>query len=166
MGANDLFGIPSSNPTPGGYTKREQFGFITFGPGFGTLVGTPIVNSYRIGDRLFCQGQIQCGTVANSEISLQLPAGLNINGALLIGGTTLRLGIWNIFSTGAGFGIFPIGKGGALFYDQADTTKLFMAYQTASNVYVKDTGTTILGNQQYMDFEFSVPIRQWAVTSV
>lgn len=114
----------------------------------------------RVGNSIFISGYWKSGTTAASTAKLTLPAGytIDLNGV----GTKASVqmvGQWNQIKSAAGAAtVYPLGYSGPLFYDGSDTSSLYFATSTESNIYNKAPGSNVCDNNGYLDVNLQVPI--------
>ena len=135
----------------------------TASAGFGTVTGSDI-KAWRIGNILRVKGRWANGTVAASTGSIDLPSGHTIDTSLLstaASGTVV--GGYTTTSSGGSVGLYSGGYSGVVFFDGSDTNTLFFGLNSAANAYTKSNVSGVLsGSSAPWDFEFSIPIAEWA----
>lgn len=117
----------------------------------------------RIGDTLQMRGFFITGSGSPAPGSLSLPTGYTIDASKLSGVSNSQgVGIWQILNTGAAANLFGSGAVGDLFYDGADTSKVYFTHQSASSAYTKPNVSTFAGSVgNPIDFNITVPIAGW-----
>lgn len=163
MGANNLFGIPySNNKWVEGVTYDLSQIMPLGGTGFGIATNYACCG-YRFGDRLIGRGRFNTGTRAAAVGWLNLPSGLNIN-VKYYNNTGLGQIVGNYYYIPVGTYNYDNPNGiGSVFYDGADTSKLFFAFRGISGVPGKDNANGMfLSDGEGPDFCFDIPIAQWA----
>lgn len=128
--------------------------------GFGTTAGKSIWTR-RIGNKLHVRGIFQSGTVAATVADIVIPSGLTIDSTKFsTQASTQMVGRMTRISVGANHSAYENVFGLQIFYDGSTTTKVFIAFETNTNTYTKDTASNY-ESSQWFTFEFSVPIAQY-----
>ncbi len=133
-------------------TPSAGWGSVTFGKYY----------CNRIGNLLNCRGRFFMGTGAGSVASIDLPAGYTIDySALPTYAAGKRVGIVSNIapSSTATNTSFQV-----LFVDGSDTNTLYFSANsgTVANAYTKSVVTSFAVNSCVIDFEFTIPIAEWA----
>lgn len=144
------------------YPRTTTLATVTF-DGCGTTTSHD-VRYQRIGDRMYCQGEALCGTVAASTFAINLPTGLTIDTAKITSSTGAQL-VGNLHRITNSAIAYPATSTGPfhLFYDGSTSGKIFLAI-TAGAVaftFTKVLGSTCFSNSDQMTFQFNVPITNW-----
>lgn len=125
--------------------------------GFGTTTLQSIWTR-REGDSLHVRGYWKNGTVAASTAKISLPSGYTINSSKFASTTSAQqVGYLNQIRTGAS-GSNQIWQ---LFYDGSDTSAVYIAYQSASDVFTKVNGSSLASTGDGMTFDMLIPITGW-----
>lgn len=134
-----------------------------FSAGFGTVSSTN-ATWYRNGNHIFINVYSVTGTVAASSCSISMPGG----GALIVdtarvpnGSSNSQLGTFVRINTGGAANIYSASNPGVCFYDGSDTSHLFLAIQSGSNVFSKNNGTTIFNSNDAVSLQCVIPISSW-----
>jgi hypothetical protein len=125
--------------------------------GFGTV---SLANYwyYRHGDKAHYYGTWKTGTAAASTASISLPTGQVIDSTKLPTTAAQRVGEFTQVRTAVGPGNSPPWD---LFYDGSDTAKVYLAFQTGSNIFTKVNASSAVNSSDSVSFEFEVPISGW-----
>lgn len=149
---------------PGISGTNWQNDLIFVPSGFGTTTN----NNFwyrRVGDSLQVRGTFSSGTPAASLAAIALPSGYVVDSTKFSSTTDIqRVGIANSLVSAAA-GSYTNGYGLTAFYDGSDTANIYLAYQTASQVFVKVNGNSLVGATDPISFEFLVPIVGWSVNN-
>jgi hypothetical protein len=114
---------------------------------------------YRHADRGHFYGSFKSGTEAAATASISLPTGLVIDSSKLTTTVAQRVGEFSQVRTAAGPTNSPPWD---LFYDGSDTAKVYVAFQTGSNVFTKVNASALISNNDSVSFEFDVPVVGWS----
>lgn len=125
--------------------------------GLGTL-GAQSIWYRRIGDSLEVYGYLTTGTTTASTAYITMPSQFPINTAKLGALAASPVGIyWNI-QTGATKSWGSDNKVGVLFYDGSTNNQVFFAVASASNVFTKINGSSLITSNDLVGFRFTVPL--------
>jgi hypothetical protein len=113
----------------------------------------------QVGDTLYVRGSFRCTTTVSAITAWIDFTTFTIDYTKLTTYGDPQVGTFQA-QTGGTQTINTSSQGGHLYADGSDTNTIFFAYQVSSNNYVALTNmTTILGTNEVMQFEFSVPIQ-------
>lgn len=135
---------------------------VTPSAGFGTT-SLQSTFMYRTGDRARFVGYYKGGTVAASTMSIALPSGYVIDSTKLTSATSAQhVGFWHQIRTGGSGGAGPYPA----FYDGSDTANIYLAANSASNVFTKVNASSVVSTSDGVSFEFEVPIAGWSSNTI
>lgn len=140
------------NIAPGSFSTPMSTG-LTFTPNnFGVVTSTTYLTR-RSNDRLEGTIYFTSGTSAGSTASITLPTGYVIDSTKL---SSTGTEVGHFFQMAAS-GTVPSNTT-TLFYDGADTSKIYFAASMSSAAYAKLNGSSVLGNTTPGQGYFSIPI--------
>jgi hypothetical protein len=149
---DSLFVGPQSLGTGFAGTDWQSVSMVSSG------FGTTTLDSFwrrQVGDTAHYRGYFKAGTVSANIASINLPTGDVIDSSKYSSATSVQLiGHARQIRNGA-LGTDVLFE---VMYDGATTNAVFFTYQSASNVFTKVNGNTVIGNSDGFSFEFSVPL--------
>jgi len=141
--------------------------FVPDATAFGTVTNKQFYTK-RVGDTLFVKGVWQNGTVTANAMKLAFPSYLTLDSTKL---NSAESSIRSVgYAVGAvsttGDNLFSNNRVKYLFYDGSDTATLYMSGFVTSYAFTKENANNAFTNSSVVTVEFSVPIAQWAGSSV
>jgi hypothetical protein len=140
-----------------------DFAFAPTYTGFGTVSGEKYT-SQRIGSVLKVKGSFSPGTTTAVSASINLPTGLNLDTSKLRATANDQIvgKIVRHKPSATAIALYSGDWVSSLFFDGSDTDSLYVGPQTESNAINKINANTYALTGESLDFEFEVPIAEWA----
>jgi hypothetical protein len=133
---------------------------LTYSAGFGST-SSRSTEAIRMGNRLKVTGNVTTGTVGATIASIILPSGYTIDATQYTSTANCqRVGfIRRLVSGSTVYGAnIPL----ELYFDGSTTDRIFLCNTMGSNAYTQEAGNVILASSQRMNFDFEIPIAEWA----
>jgi hypothetical protein len=133
--------------------------------GFGTISDNFIM-SRRVGNAIQVKGSFRTGTVSGATAYLQV-GNVTFNPALLTASANASSpGTWEVTSASTSR-VFSGDNAGVLFYDGTTNNQLFFAISTgtSSGQNSKVAGSGIVGSNQWISVDVTIPITGWTSNS-
>lgn len=157
--------------TPGEVVQGAAIsGDVSFTPivsaGFGTI--TNAVGSYRrVGNWMYCTVGFKAGTVTSAAPTFTIPGGFHADSSAIPLGSRIGLGVGNISSSAAQTLFSTANVSFLVTYSEVSTTVISFCFTNSSdasnNALTGATNTaTFLNNNAQIEFQFAIPIAEWA----
>lgn len=128
---------------------------VSWSAAFGTTSNSSAF-AYRVADRQIGRATVKCGTAAGSAASMTLPSGIVIDDAKMFGTDGQHIvGRAQRIRTGGSPASSQIVD---VFYDGADTSKLFFSFSSASDALSKSVGNDWFASSDYVYVEWDIPV--------